>query len=270
MTSEKTLLFIHGFPLAARMWHAAQDEIKSLAASKNVAIKTHAITLRGFGGEAAEFADEHAEKNSPQIRTMRDFADEVLRFCENQSLGEKQLVLCGLSMGGYVAMEFAKRYSSFLAGMILCDTKATADAQEVAETRRKLADELEAGTKTLADVAQGMLPKLITESTRTHGGKLLQEIEDILTQHNPRGIAAAARGMAQREDSRDFLAALDLPTLILCGDQDAISPPEEMRALAESMRQSKFAVIPNSGHMSPCENPAAFAREIVAFLESVE
>jgi 3-oxoadipate enol-lactonase len=243
------VLLLHGFPLDHSMW---DNQIESLSKTYRVI----APDLRGFGGSQVTHG----------VATMDQMADDVAALLDALEVNER-VVLCGLSMGGYVAFEFWRKYLKRLRALVLCDTRAAADAPEVAEGRHDLADKILAeGNAPLAD---GLIPKLFAPATlQLHSSMTAIQRERILTTSTT-GAAAALRGMAVRNDMRRVLNYIELPTLVVVGEHDAISSVEEMRSIAGAMPHAQFAVIPHAGHMTPLENPEAFQAAIEPFLEQL-
>jgi pimeloyl-ACP methyl ester carboxylesterase len=150
---------------------------------------------------------------------------------------------------------------------VLCDTRAVADSPEAAENRLKVAESvLTDGTEALA---RAMLPKLFATPSFEKRSELVDAARQVIYRANPQGVAAAQRGMAARADATGMLASIELPTLVVVGEADAISPVEEMRRIAEAIPGSRFAVIEGAGHMSPLEDPAAFNAALSAFLSEL-
>jgi pimeloyl-ACP methyl ester carboxylesterase len=167
-------------------------------------------------------------------------------------------------MGGYIAWQFAQHYRARLSKLILCDTKAVADTPEAAKAR------LENAQKVLAEgpqaIADGMLAKLFAAQTAQQQTDMVQTTRTIMLGTKPAGIAAALRGMAERQDVTPHLAGIDVPTLVICGEHDAIASVDEMRGFAAKLPQAKFVEIPHAGHMAPLENPSAVNAAIRSFL----
>lgn len=244
------LLLVHGFPLNHRMWRA---QIEALANRHRVI----APDLRGFG-----------ESGLPDDKvTMDQFADDLAGLLGALEVGEP-VVFCGLSMGGYIAWRFWQRHRARLRGLILCDTRAAADTPEAAANRLATADRvLREGP---SPVLQAMLPKLVAESMAKAGPEVVEALRQMILSCDPRGIAAASRGMAERPDMTPLLGQIDCPTLVLVGQQDVISSAPEMRALAEAIPGAKFVEISQAGHMSPMENPGEVNAAIGAFLAELD
>jgi 3-oxoadipate enol-lactonase len=244
------LLFVHGFPLNHAMW---QPQIDAFSKKHRVIVPD----LRGFGESTV----------TPGTVTMEDFADDLHGILHGVWV-DKPIVLCGLSMGGYVAWQFFRKYRQQLKALILCDTRATADTPEAAAGRHKLAEAVLANGSQVA--ADAMLPKLMSAKTTERWPDLVATVQSMMVRNKPAGIAAALLGMAERPDCTDLLPQIDVPTLVICGQDDQISPPAEMQRIADSIPQAQFVQIPNSGHLSPLENPDAVNGAINRFLISLD
>jgi 3-oxoadipate enol-lactonase len=244
------LLFVHGFPLDHTMWHGQLDHF---------ATQFHVIApdLRGFG----------ASSSGPDVGSVRMeyFADDCARLLDALNVNTK-VTFCGLSMGGYIAWQFARKYPQRLARLVLCDTRAAADTAAAAETRFKMAEHvLAAGTEL---VARAMLPKLFAQVTFARQPEVVAAVERTILQTQPAAIAAAQRGMAARPDVNAWLPQFQVPALVVVGVEDAISPVDEMRQIAAGLPHARLAIIPDAGHMAPLENPAVFNRELDEFLRA--
>jgi 3-oxoadipate enol-lactonase len=244
------LLLVHGFPLDHTMW-------KGQFAALSDRCRIIAPDLRGFGGSGV----------SECVVNMELMADDLAALLDALSIDEP-IVLCGLSMGGYIAFEFWRKYASRLCALILCDTRASADRPEVAASRLATADRvLREGTQPLVE---SMLPKIFSPQTFAAQPRKVEEMERIMMHTDPRGIAAASRGMAQRRDYSAELVNIQCPTLVLVGAEDALSPPAEMQPMAAAIPNAEYKIIPNAGHMSPLEQPDAVNAVIESFLASLE
>jgi pimeloyl-ACP methyl ester carboxylesterase len=199
--------------------------------------------------------------------TMDDFAADLAAWLDGLGIGEP-VVFCGLSMGGYIAFQFWRHFATRLRGLVLCDTKATADTPEGAAGRRAMAERVLG--EGAAPLVETMLPKLLAEDTVRERPELVEQLRSMIASGNPQGIAAAARGMAERPDMTAALAEIRCPTLVVVGQHDAISPPAEMRGLANAIPGARLAEIPAAGHMAPMENPAAVAAVMREFLDGIQ
>jgi pimeloyl-ACP methyl ester carboxylesterase len=240
------LLLVHGFPLDHTMWQAQIDELSRDA-------RVMAPDLRGFG----------ESDGGGEVVLMEDFADDLAALLDRLGVAEP-VVFCGLSMGGYIAWQFFLRHRARLRALILCDTRAAADAPAAAEARLTNARRvLEDGVGFLA---QGMLDKLFAAETRQQRPELVAAVRRVMLAASPQGVAAALRGMAARQDASDLLPQIDVPALVVCGREDAISTVEEMRGIAQRLPQARFVEIAAAGHMSPLEQPQAVNAAVRDFL----
>lgn len=242
-------LLIHGFPLDHRMWLPVVERISR-------AVRAIAPDLRGFGQSEA----------TPGLVTMAEFADDLAALLDALQI-RQPAVICGLSMGGYIAFEFWFRHPDRVAGLVLCDTRAGADSPEMVQQRQATAERvLQEGPGFLAD---SMVPRLLAPSSYQHHPELVELVRKEILEANPVGVAAAARGMAQRRNMQDRLSLIQCPTLVVVGSQDGISPPAEMQAMAQSIPKAKFVEIPEAGHLAPLENPSLTTAAFLEFLEQV-
>ncbi len=240
------LLFVHGFPLDHRMWAAQLDRFKDR-------YRVIAPDLRCFGESVA----------GVDLVTMEMMADDLNRLLDALEVTQP-VIYCGLSMGGYVGWQFYRKYASRIRALILADTRSKADSAEALQSRAKMVDHLlRAGTQY---VAEPMLPKLFApDSFRRSPGAVAQVQETILSAR-PQSVAAAIRGLSARPDMTGLLPEIKTPTLLIVGEEDTLSSPDEMRAMAGSIPHARFEVIPQAGHLTPMENPTAFNAAVEKFL----
>lgn len=240
------LLLVHGFPLDHSMWRHQMRQFGG---------KYHVIApdLRGFG----------ASDVPTETVSMEDYADDLASLLD--ALRIDKAVLCGLSMGGYIGLQFVQRYPERLAGLILCDTRAVPDTAEAAKNREATAAKvLEEGT---AELAKSMLEKLFAPGTLANGSDDVASIRSVMENAKPEGVAAALRGMAVRPDSREILAAIETPTLVIVGEHDALSPADEMKTIADAIPNAEYVLVKGAGHMAPLEKPEVVNQAIGDFLE---
>ncbi len=227
------MLLIHAFPLDARMWDEQVERFGGVLA-------VVAPDLPGFGGTAS----------AGPVMTMAAAADRCLEALD--AAGLDQAVVCGLSMGGYVALELWRRAPERFAGLVLANTKAGADAAEGAEGRRKLAARLaEEGSWFLVEDP----PPLLTAAAPE---EMWARVASLLAEQPASSIAAAALGMAERPDSTGDLAGISVPTLVITSDADTLIPQEVTAPMAEQIPGAELTVIPHAGHLSNLEAEEAF------------
>ena len=242
--SGTPVVLVHGYPFNSLIWNRASR----LLASRNC--RVIAPDLRGFR--------QSLPSDPRQVTTMESFADDLYVLLQKIGITEK-ILLAGLSMGGYVAMQFARKYAEQLSGIVLCGTKTIADSPQMAENRRKQAAALRDGSLSLADIADTMIPRLFAAATQERKPELLSELRNIIIEsRHVQGVATAVLGMAERQDTTEVLQHLDVPVLVVCGAEDQFSPPSEMRQLAEIAKNGTYIEIPEAGHLPPMEQPELF------------
>jgi 3-oxoadipate enol-lactonase len=237
------VLFLHGFPLDHSMWREAIGALGE-------GFDCIAPDLLGFGRSVPA---------PPPILTMEQHADDAAALLD--SFGVERAHIVGLSMGGYAALAFAERHAPRLASLVLVDTRAADDGEEGRARRSAAADRvLEVGRVVFA---REMLAKLVAPSaSRDVRARLLSTME--ATPYET--IVAALLGMQARPDRTHVLQKLKRPLLIVCGELDAITPPDASRAMAAANPHSELALIADAGHMSPMGRPREFAALLARFL----
>ena len=194
---------------------------------------------------------------------MAQLADDLAGLLDALEIDEP-VVFCGLSMGGYVAWQFWRKHAGRVRALVLCDTRAVADTPDAAQGRLETADRvIREGPGPLAEA---MIPKLLPESSRKRRPHVEASLRRVILAADPRGIAAASRGMAERPDVTSMLGQIGCPTLVLVGRLDRISTPEEMRAIADAIPGARLVIIGEAGHVSPMENPDEVNAAMIEFL----
>lgn len=262
--SGPPLVLLHGFPLDGTMW---ADVAEILSQQWRVIIPD----LRGFGESPwpAEQPPQSGDDvtNGKVVWTVNAMAADVEAILGVLKI-DGPIVLAGLSMGGYIALQFALRYPARLRGLILADTRAAADSDEARAGRRKTAERVFDEGPTF--VAETMIPKLFAPDTIQRGADLVAQYRELIVKTDPRTIAAAALAMGARPDVTRKLEQIHVPTLCIAGSEDAISPPAEMLTWSAELPRGRFVEIPGAGHMSPVEQPESFAAAVNAWAEESE
>lgn len=243
------LVLLHGFPFSSASW---RPQLEFPPAGWRVI----APDMRGFGGSGP----------LPGNRLSMDaIAQDVIALL--QHLGVSRAVIGGLSMGGYVAFAVMRRAPQLACGLILSDTRATADTAEGKQGRVKNAKHVHAhGTAALIDA---MVPRLLSASTREQLPHVEQELRAIMAGAAAPAVIAALLGMAERPDSTPQLRSINVPVQIIVGEHDEITPPGDARLLARAIPGARMEIIPNAGHLPNLEQPAAFNRVVESFLEDL-
>jgi 3-oxoadipate enol-lactonase len=232
------LLLIHAFPVDATMWDAQGGGPRTVAPH-----------LPGFGG--SPMADGG-------VMTMERAAGRCLEALDEAGLD--RAVVCGLSMGGYVAFELWRRSRDRVAGLVLANTRAGADTPEAAEARRALAERLRSEGNVLVESP----PPLLSADAPA---SLWDTVRGWIERQPPEAIAAAALGMAERPDSTPDLETIDVPTLVLTSEGDTLIPSELSAPMADQIPGAQLAVLPNAGHLSNVEDPDGFSTLLWSHLE---
>jgi 3-oxoadipate enol-lactonase len=241
--SGAPLLLLHAFPLDRQMW---APQLAALADITRVV----AIDLPGFGeSQAAPFSIDGA-------------ADVVAEFLAER--GIPKAVVCGLSMGGYVALALARRHADKIRGLILADTRAGIDDSTARANRDKsIALVNEKGSLALFE---SMAPKVLSDSVREGKPDLVARLKEIAAKQPPASVVAALAALRDRPDANPGLKAIAVPTLVIVGEYDQVTPPLSAANLSAQIRGSELVHIPGAGHLSNAENPDAFNAAVRGFL----
>jgi pimeloyl-ACP methyl ester carboxylesterase len=247
MSFEGHVVLIHAFPLNATLWEAQVDRAPA-------GVRFITPDFPGFGRSA----------DAP-ARSMDDIARSVLRALDEE--GIDRAVIGGMSMGGYATLALYRMARERFAGMILADTRATADTDQQREARRKMIDTVRA--RGASAVADEMLPKLLGATTHRERPELACAVRTMIEGNSPDAIAGAVEAMLGRPDSTPLLREISVPTLIVCGAEDILTPPSDSEALHRGIAGSRLAILAGAGHLSNIESPDAFSLTLNAFLTGV-
>lgn len=243
------LLFIHGYPLNRKLWAGQVEALSDQA-------RVLALDLRGHGESQA----------APGPYWMDLLADDCAAFLEAAGI-TRPVVVCGLSMGGYVAMAFYRQYAPQVAGLILTATRAGADSDEGKANRDK-AIQLARAEGSRA-VAESMLPKMFSPQTYKRNPGLVDHLRELMASLPVEAIAGDLAGMRERPDSSQTLAEAVVPALILHGADDQLIPVKEAEAMQALLRGAQLEVIPAAGHLPNLEQPERFNAALRRFLGTV-
>ena len=238
------LVFIHGFPHNRTLWAPQLGALLPRA-------RCIAVDLRGFG-----------ESSVQGPYSMAQYADDVAGVLDRAQVD--RAVIAGLSMGGYVAFEMWRRHRPRVRALVLADTRAGADSDEAKAKRRDLIALARArGAEAVADA---QLPGMIGKSSRERSPDTVEGVREMMAAAPVEGIVGALEAMMARPDSTPTLATIDVPTLIVVGDEDVLTPPSEARAMHDGIAGSRLEVLTGAGHVSNVERPAAFNHVVSEFL----
>ncbi len=239
------LLLIHGFPLDSSMWELQFQDMGDVT-------RLIAPDLRGHG--LSETTDKY---------DMGQLAADCAGLLDSMGI-HVPVVVCGLSMGGYVALEFYRRYPERVAGLVLASTRAGADSAEGMKGRDEM---ITAVSKDPQTIANAMLPKFFTPKTIAEDEELVGYVNDIMLNNSAEGMISALTAMKERADSTPLLAEIAVPTLIIHGEEDQLIPLSEAELMLNSIPDAELAIIADAAHLPNLEQPEPFNDAIMDFLE---
>jgi len=246
--SGPPLVLLHAFPLSRRMWDA---EIGAWSPTHRVI----APDWRGFG--------ESLPANS---FTMESCADDLYHILQQLGIRQRSVFL-GLSMGGYVAFEFARKYPELLRGLVLAATQPIADSEASRVARYETAEFVQ--KQGVAALAERLIPRLLGKTTLQKNPDVVRRVRELIESNSSSGIAAACYGLAERRDSSSLLAQIRVPTLIVAGEEDAIIARTQADSMHQGIASSQLAVMNYSGHLVNLEQPGPFQEAVGNFLKNL-
>jgi 3-oxoadipate enol-lactonase len=240
----EAVVLLHGYPFNRTMWSEQVEVLKD----------THRVItpdLRGLG-----------ESPLTDTATMEEMANDIAALLD--SLEIESAIIGGLSMGGYVTLAFTRLFPNRVKGLILADTRPQADTEEGKQNREKQAQK--ALSEGMNAIAEEMLPKLLSQTTIAENPKVVSVVREMIVTSKPQGAANAQRGMAQRADHTSMLSSINVPTLIIVGSDDALTPPSDSQKMHEAIKNSTLTIIEGVGHCSNLEKPEVFNAALKAFI----
>lgn len=246
--NAQPVLFLHGFPHNRGLW---SPQLAVLGAHS----RCIAVDLRGFG-----------ESTVAPPYSMDRYADDVAAFMDKLEID--QATLCGLSMGGYVAFAMWRRHPQRIRALVLADTRATADSEAAREKRRAMAQlARERGTSAVADA---MITDMVGKHTRETSPQIVDAVYRMLSSANVAGVVGALEALRERPDSTATLSTIDVLTLIVVGEDDALTPVVDAETMHRAIYGSRLQVLARAGHVSNVERPTAFNHVLSEFLATVK
>lgn len=234
------ILWIHGFPLSPAVF----DDQKRIEGIEHVI-----PPLPGMGG-------------APLLEDQMTIDDYGLRIvAELDARGIERATLAGISMGGYIAFAVLRRWPERIERLILIDTRETPDSPEA--RRGRFATMGKVRTEGIAPVVESMLPKMLTANAPR---EMKARVRAIMESASPAGIVTALRAMAGRPDSSSLLRSITVPTLVIGGEEDSITPPADAERMAAAIPGARLVILPGAAHLSNLEQPEAFNAAVAGFL----
>jgi pimeloyl-ACP methyl ester carboxylesterase len=243
------LLLLHGYPFNRSLW-------REQAGFFSESYRVITPDLRGFGETSA----------AGELATMDEMARDVAALLEHLDI--RRAVVGGLSMGGYVALSFYRRFPLRVRALVLADTRPQSDTDEARRNRAGQAETiLRDGMEAIAD---GFLAKVLAPATLARQPAIVARVRQMITTTDPQGAAAALHGMAARTDHTDFLPGILAPALILVGSEDQLTPVQDAELMHREIRGSRLEIIEGAAHLSNVEQPAHFNRALADFLHALQ
>jgi pimeloyl-ACP methyl ester carboxylesterase len=237
------VVLLHAFPLDGTMWDVQRA---ALAQNRRVIVPD----FRGFGRSG----------NVAPPGSLDEHADDVARILDN--LGIERAAVAGLSMGGYIAFAMARRHPNRLARLILADTRSAPDTDE---GRRGRDENIAlARGEGVPSLVERLLPKLLSPNASPEA---VARVRALGGRQTEAGVTSALAAMRDRPDATPLLSGIAVPSLVIVGDADSISPPAEARAMAAALPNAELTVIEGAGHLANLEAPAAFTAAMRSFLD---
>ena len=239
------VVFVHGFPFSGAMWEPQVAALKD---------EMHVVTYDVRGHGASDAGDGQY--------TVELFVDDFIALLDRLHL--RTVVGVGLSMGGYILLRAIERNPERFRGLVLCDTRSEADGNEGKVRRaRQAADVRERG---LAGFTEAFLTAVFAVSTLERKPEVVASIRSVINGTDPRAVAGTLIALAGRTDSTPSLFRIAVPTLILVGREDGVTPPSASQAMKDKIQGAELRLIPRAGHLSNLENPGEFNRHLTEFL----
>jgi len=242
------VILLHGFPFDKSMWKGQLDSLKSLT-------RVIACDIRGFG--------KSTDEETPLSIDL--FCEDLVLFMDKLNI--KKAIVCGLSMGGYIALNAVKKHPERFEAMILCDTQCIADTDEGKEKRYKTIEQIN------LEGADGFNEKFIKSvfhpDSLANKMEIVENLRSVVVANSKLIITAGLTALAERSETCSSLYAIRIPTLIICGRADGVTPLAQSEYMHKHIRGSVLKIIDNAGHVSNLEQPNEFNKYLVDFLNSV-
>jgi len=243
------VIFLHGYPFDKSMWKGQLDILKST----NRAI---ACDIRGFG----------KSKDEQTPLSIDLFCDDLLSFMDK--LDVQKAIICGLSMGGFISLNAMKKFPERFKALILCDTQCIADTAEVKEDRYKAIEQINLDGAGVFN--EKFVKSVFCSDSLTNKVELVENLRSIVSANSKAIITAGLTALAERSETCSILNAIHIPTLIICGREDEVTPLIESEFMHKHIEGSILKIIDNAGHVSNLEQPDEFNKYLIDFLNSLD
>jgi pimeloyl-ACP methyl ester carboxylesterase len=250
----RTLVLIHAFPVGVRLF---EPQLSAFPGWQVITPSLSGFDGNGLAGEASADA----------------YARHVLGELDKRRI--ERAVIGGVSMGGYITFGVVRQAPDRVRGVILADTRSTADTADAREGRERmlrtvLGPDGEPKQSGPAAIAAEMLPKLLGKTTQTRRPDIVRRVKEMIEGQTPEGLAAAIRVLMSRPDSTPLLSRMTAPALVIVGDEDTLTPPSDSERMAAEIPRATLVTIPEAGHLANLEAPQAFNAAVSRFLDEVQ
>jgi pimeloyl-ACP methyl ester carboxylesterase len=245
---SQPILFIHGFPFEKSMWLPQMEQLM-------LNHRVISYDIRGFGKSTT----------NDQEPSMSLYADDLIALMDVLKINKA--VVCGLSMGGYILLDAVLRYPNRFKAIILADTQCTGDSAEAKEKRKKSIQQINAGG--LPEFSTSFVNAIFYKETLTSNRELVKFIADTILATTPSVISGALNALAKREDRCSILDRIDVPTLIICGKEDSVTPVVKSEYMNQKIKGSVLEIIDGAGHLSNLERAEVFNKHVEDFVHSI-
>ena len=242
------IIFLHGYPFDKTMWRLQLDYLKSFC-------RAIAFDIRGFGKSTDEETDLSIDL----------FAHDLIQFMDKLKIDKA--IVCGLSMGGYIALNAQKRLSTRFEALILCDTQCIADTAEAKHKRYKTIEEI--AVDGVTNFNEGFIKRVFHKDSLTNKKELVAQLRNVVFSNSQHIISQGLLALAERSETCSSLSEIGIPTLIICGRQDEVTPLTQSEFMSNSIKGSILHVIDNAGHVSNLEQPHEFNKHLYDFLSTL-
>ena len=242
------IIFLHGFPFDKTMWQGQLDFFKS-------SYRLIAVDIRGFG----KSTDEES------LLSIDMFADDLVTFMD--TLHIDKAIVCGLSMGGFITLNAMKRFPSRFEALILCDTQCIADSPEVKVKRSENIKEIEADG--VANYNEGFIKSVFNKDALANKTELVEQLRSVVFYNSQHVISQGLVALGRRSETCSSLSKIHIPTLIICGKGDQVTPLAQSKFMNKHIKGSILKVIENAGHVSNLEQPKEFNKHLNEFLTTL-
>lgn len=242
------VIFLHGFPFSKIMW---QSQLFSLQTITRVI----AVDIRGFG----------ASKDEDTSLSIGLFADDLIKFMN--ALCIDKAIVCGLSMGGYIALNAVQRFSSRFSGLILCNTQCSADTKEGKEKRYKTIEDIDVNGVTPFN--EQFINSIFYKGSFQNKKETVEAVRGMVFSNSKQSIKMGLRALADRSETCSSLHSINIPTLIICGREDAVIPMKQSEYMHSVIKGSTLRIINHAGHVSNLEQPMEFNKHLLDFVTAM-